>query len=180
MLSRPKGLVTVTGITLADGKPLPLRKACDYGFITPQRTPPGWGVGPDECCLGQNLFLDNGRQLLAYAFGYRAPISNYTCQQFGVGTGLIPAQVTDVGLEAPVPLASQGNATTGPVTSIDFLTAFVVRVGFTIATTDANGYLLTEFGLFSGNGTILSHFVRNVGLNKTSDFSPSLSWRLRF
>jgi hypothetical protein len=78
--------------------------------------------------------------------------------------------VTDVALEAPVPLASQGGATTAPVTSIDFLTSFVVRVGFTIAVGDANGYLLTEFGLFSGNGTLLARFVRSVGINKTSDF----------
>ena len=177
---RAEGLVTVSKVTLADGKKLSLRKACDYGFIVPRRVPAGWDVGPNEVCLGKNLFLDQGRQLLAYAFGFRAPIQNYTCQKFGVGTGLTAAQVTDVALEAPVALASQSNATTAPVTSIDFLTAFVVRVGFTIATTDANGYLLTEFGLFSGNGTLLTRFIRNVGINKTSDFAPTLTWRIRF
>lgn len=177
---RAEGLVTVSKIILADGKELPLRKACDYGFITPKRVPAGWGVGPDEVCLGKNLFVDQGRQLLAYAFGFRAPIQNYTCQQFGVGTGLTAAQVTDVALSSPVALASQGGATTAPVTSIDFLTAFVVRVGFTIATTDANGFLLTEFGLFSGNGTLLARFIRSVGINKTSDFAPTLTWRIRF
>lgn len=177
---RAKGLVTVSKITLADGTEMPLRKACDYGFITPQRSPAGWGVGSNEVCLGKNLFVDQGRQLLAYAFGFRAPIQNYTCQQFGVGTGLLAAQVTDVSLQAPVTLASQGGATTAPVSSIDFLTAFVVRVGFTIATGDANGNLLTEFGLFSGNGTLLARFVRSVGINKTSDFAPTLTWRIRF
>jgi hypothetical protein len=85
-----------------------------------------------------------------------------------------------VSLEAPVGLASQGGDITAPVTSIDFLTAFVVRVGFTIATGDANGYLLTEYGLYSGNGTLLARFVRSVGINKTSDFAPTLTWRIRF
>lgn len=159
---------------------MPLRKACDYGLIVPQRTPAGWGVGADEVCLGKNLFVDQGRQLLAYAFGFRAPIENYTCQQFAVGTGLTPAQMTDVALEAPVPLTSQSGAITAPVTSIDFLTSFVVRVGFTIAVGDANGNLLTEFGLYSGNGTLLARMVRSVGINKTSDFSPTLTWRIRF
>lgn len=177
---RPKGLVTVSGITLADGSQMPLRKACDYGFITPQRSPAGWDVSPDEVVVGKNLFVDQGRQLVAYAFGFRAPIQNYTCQQFGVGTSLVAAQMTDVALLAPVALASQGGATTAPVNSIDFLTSFVVRVGFTIALGDANGYLLTEMGLFSGNGTLMARLVRSVGINKTSDFSPTLTWRIRF
>jgi len=177
---RPKGLVTVSGITLADGSKMSLRKACDYGFIAPQRSPAGWDVGADEVCIGKNLFVDQGRQLLCYAFGFRAPIQNYTCQQFGVGTSLVPAQVTDVALLSPVTLASQGGATTAPVTSIDFLTSFVVRVSFTIAVGDANGNLLTEMGLFSGNGTLMARIVRSVGINKTSDFSPTLTWRIRF
>jgi hypothetical protein len=179
-LKRPEGLLTVTKITLADGKELPLQKACDSGLIIHERSPAGWGIGPNEVCLGKNLFLDQGRQLLAYAFGFRAPVENYSCQQFGVGTGVTAAQMTDVALEAPVPLASQGDAITAPVTSIDFLTAFVVRVGFTIAYGDANGYFLTEFGLYSGNGTLITRFVRTLGINKTSDFSPTLTWRIRF
>lgn len=177
---RAEGLVTVTGITLADGKHVPLRKACDYGWITPQRIPAGWDIGSDEVCLGKNLFLDQGRQLMAYAFGFRSPIQNFVCQNFGVGTGLVPATVADVALAAPIPLASQGNATTAPVSTIDFLTAFVMRVGFTVAIGDANGNLITEFGLFSGNNTLLARKVQGVGVNKTSDFAPTFTWRIRF
>ncbi len=177
---RAEGLITVTGIALADGKQMPLRKACDYGWITPQRVPAGWDVGSDEVCLGSNLFLDQGRQLLAYAFGFRAPIQNYVCQNFGVGTGLTPATVADVALAAPIPLASQSNATTAPISTIDFLTAFVMRVGFTVALGDANGNLLTEFGLFSGNNTLMARKVQGVGINKTSDFAPTFTWRIRF
>ena len=55
-----------------------------------------------------------------------------------------------------------------------------MRVGFNIAVGDANGYLLTEFGLFSGNDTLLARKVRSVGINTTSDFSPTLTWRIRF
>jgi len=177
---RAEGLITVSKITLADGKELPLRKACDYGWITPERTPSGWSVGHDEACLGRNLFLDQGRQLLAYAFGFRAPIENYTVQKFAVGTGLTAARVTDVALESAVALASGFGATVAKITSVDFLTAFVMRVGFNVAVGDANGYLLTEFGLFSGNDTLLARKVRSVGINKTSDFSLTLTWRIRF
>lgn len=180
MIKRAEGLVTVTQVALAGGKVVPLAKACSYGWITPQRVPAGWDVGADEVCIGKNLFLDQGRQLLAYAFGFRAPVEDYTCQRFGVGTGLTAAKVTDVALEAPVALASAFGATTAPITSVDYLTAFVLRVGFTIAVGDANGNLITELGLFSGNNTLLARKVRSVGINKTSDFAVTLTWRIRF
>jgi hypothetical protein len=97
-----------------------------------------------------------------------------------VGTGLTPAKVTDVAMEAPIALPSQGNTITAPITSVDFMTSFVVRVSFSIAQGDANGYLITEYGLASGNNTLIARKVRSVGINKTSDFSPSFSWRIRF
>ncbi len=177
---RAKGLVTISGITLADGTSIPLQKAIDYGWIKgAQSAPAGWGVGRDEISLGENLFLDQGRQLLAYAFAFRAPIEDYTCQKFGVGTGTTAPKVIDTTLEAPI-LLSSTSAYTAPIDSIDFLAAFVVRVGFSVATSDANGYLLTELGLYSGNDTLVARKIRSVGINKTSDFSPALTWRLRF
>lgn len=176
---RAEGLVTVSRIRLADGSDLPLQKAVEYGWIKGERVPAGWGVGRDEIVLGDNLFLDQGRQLLAYCFGFRAPIENYTCQKFSVGTGTTASKVTDTALESPVTLASSSSIMAN-VDSIDFLSPFVVRVGFTLAAGDANGYLLTEFGLLSGNGTLMSRKVRSVGINKTSDFAPTLTWRIRF
>ena len=168
MPNRPTGWGEIEKVTDGFGREIPIEKAIKYGWITIDPK-----VGP------ANLFVDQGRQLLAYAFGFRAPIENYTCQNYGVGTGTTPARVTDVALEAPIDLISS-QATTAPITSVDFLTAFVMRVGFSIALGDANGYLLTEFGLFSGNNTLLARKVRGVGINKTSDFSPTITWRIRF
>jgi hypothetical protein len=177
---RAEGLITVSKVALADGSEMPLRKACAYGWITPERAPAGWGLGSNEVCIGKNLFVDNGRQLIAYCMGFRAPMENYTIQKFSVGTGITPAKVTDVSLEAPVVLASGLGATAAPITSIDFITAFVLRVGFTLGIGDANGYLLTEMGLLSGNDTLIARKVRTVGINKTSDAAISLHWRIRF
>jgi len=179
MIKRPEGILTISGIKLADGKELSTQQAVDYGWISPVRGEfAGWGLERHEVPLGTNLFLDQGRQVVAYAFGFRSPISNYTVQNFGVGTGLTPATVTDVALQAPVTLNNA--STTKPIDSVDFLSPFVVRVAFTLATDDANGYILSEMGLFSGGGALIARKVRAVSINKTSDYSPTLTWRIRF
>lgn len=178
---RPKGLITVSGITTADGKIIPLQKAVEYGWIKPAsgRSPSGWGLPKEEVSLGSNLFLDQGRQLLAFCFGFRSPIADYTCQQFSIGTGTTAPAVTDVALESPIYLDS-ATSTQAPILGVDFLTPFVVRVSYQIAIGDANGYLITERGLLSGNGTLFARHVSAAGINKTSDFSPTLTWRIRF
>lgn len=176
---RPKGLVTISKITLADGKQLTTQQAIDYGWIREPagRQPTGWGLERHEVPLGQNLFVDNGRQLVAYAFGFRAPIQNFVCQKFGVGTGVTTARVTDVALEAPITLTT---GLTKPIDAVDYLSAFVVRVSFTLGLGDANGYVISEMGLFSGNNSLMARKIRAVSVNKNSEYSPTFSWRLRF
>lgn len=175
-----KGFVTLAGITTADGKKLAPRKALEYGWVTTgfSRQPQGWGLDRDEVPLGHNLIVDQGRQCAAYAFGFRAPVANYVIGRFGVGTGVTVARVTDVSLEAPIILST--GLLTKAVDVIDFVAPFVLRVSCTLGTADANGYVLSELGLFSANNTLLARKVQAVSINKTSDFSPTLVWRLRF
>lgn len=179
-MNRPKGIVTVSKITLADGREISTQQAVDYGWLAaPEgRQPGGWGLERHEVSLGQNLFLDQGRQMLAFAFGFRSPISNYTVANFAVGTGLTATRVTDVSLEAPITLSNA--LLYKPIDSVDFLSPFIVRVAFTLGTTDANGYLISEMGLLSGGLALIARRIRAVGINKTSDFSPTLTWRIRF
>lgn len=178
---RPEGLVTVSAVRLADGRFISTQQAVDYGWIIPTsgRSPAGWGLERHEVSLGNNLFLDQGRQLLAFCFGFKSPVSDYTCQKYGVGTGTTTPQVSDVALEAPITLASTAS-TLANIDGVDFLSPFVVRVSYTIALGDANGYLILERGLFSGNGTLFARHVTSAGISKTSDFSPTLTWRIRF
>jgi hypothetical protein len=177
---RPKGLVTISKITLADGTELPTWKAVEYGWIAkPEgRQPTGWGLERHEIPLGENLFVDQGRQLVAYAFGFRSPVQNYVCANFGVGTGTTAAKVTDVSLEAPITLSN--GQTVKAVDTIDFLSPFTVRVGFTLSVNDANGYIISEQGLFSGSNALFCRKIRSVSINKTSDFASTLTWRIRF
>jgi len=180
-VARPEGLVTVSGIRLASGRAISTQQSVDYGWIVPVSgvSPTGWGLDRHEVSLGSNLFLDQGRQLLAYCFGFRSPISDFTCQKYSVGTGTTTPQVTDVALEAPITLAST-SSTMASIDGVDFLSPFVVRVSYTIALGDANGNLITERGLLSGNGTLFARHVTTAGINKTADFSPTLTWRIRF
>lgn len=176
---RPQGLISLSGITDGFGKKISMADAVRYGWVKPVRVNRAkWGLEEHELPLGRNLYLDQGRQLLAYAFGFRTPIENYVCRRYGVGTGRTAAKVSDVTLEAPITLASTGGVT-APIDSVDYLSAFVLRVNFTLALGDANGYAISEMGLFSGNDTLMARKIRNVVVNKTSDFSPTLTWRLR-
>lgn len=177
-MNRPQGIVTVSKITLADGREVSTQQAVDYGWICGAgRQPAGWGLKRHEVLVGTNLFLDQGRQVLCYALGFRSPIVNYTVQKFGVGTGLTPARVTDVALEAPITLSN--SATTKNIDCVDFLSPFVIRIAFTLGVNDANGYIISEMGLYSGGDALIARKVRAVSINKTSDFSPSLLWRVR-
>ena len=191
---RVKGYVTVAGVFDEKGRQIPMQKAVDYGWVTPVpgRQPGGWGLDRDEAALGPNLFVDNGRQLLAFAFGGRSPAADFACSKFGIGTGILPASASDVALHSPVRLGAAGSqATTADVDGVDFVSAFMVRVGFTISgiaddnrglspDLNGNGCAITERGLFSGNGTLLARHVSSVPLNKEAGTSYKLFWRLRF
>lgn len=176
-MRRPRGYLSVSRIYGADGKLIPTQKAVDYGWIVPHRKPAGWGLEKEEIGLGQNLFLDQGRQANCFAFGFRSPIESYVLQKFGVGTGFTAPKVVDVSLESPIEFSP--GVTTKAISGADFPAPFIVRVEFVIGATEANGYLITEMGLFTGDDTLVARRT-NLGINKSSDFAPVLTWRLRF
>ena len=175
-----KGFVTISGIVDAAGKTVSTQQAVDYGWIKDRgiKRPNGWGIPREEVPLGYNLFVDSGRQLLAYLFGYRTPVSDNVCANFGLGTGLRAPNTMDTDLESPI--AFYNSAPLKPINAVDFPAAFVAQVEYTIAPSEANGYLITEQGLYSGNGTLLARKTHGAGINKTSDFGPTLHWRIRF
>lgn len=175
----PTGFFSISGIVDSTGKRVSPEKAFKYGWVKePNFTvDSAWGLEKGEIPLGQNLFVSGGRQCALYAACFKSPISNYTVQRFGCGTGVTPPDMNDVQLENAVTL-SDGN-TTRLIDEVTFPAPFIARVSFSLSTSDANGYLLTEFGIFSGDSTLMARFTR-AGLQKTADFAPSLAWRLRF
>jgi len=175
---RPKGFISVKSIVDLQGNPVSNQDAVSRGWFVPfDGERDGFELDGDEIPIGPNLWTDSGRQALAYAFGFRSPISNYTCQLFGVGTGSSTVNVTNTNLDAPILLSN--SAYTKQINGVDYPSPFVARVDFTLGVDDANGFLITEFGLYAGNGTLLARKT-SVGINKTNQFSPTFLWRVRF
>ena len=87
-----------------------------------------------------------------------------TPSHIAIGTGTTSPKATDTALETEV-LRKAISAKSKPATG-------QVLFEITVGTTEANGYNLTEVGLFnsSSGGTMVSRVV-HPAINKTSDFS---------
>lgn len=188
---RPQGFVTISKLTRPDGCNVSTQEAVDKGLIIDKgcRLPRGWGIPKHEIPLGYNLFTDEGRQMLAYSFGFRSPIVNYVCTQFGIGTGNTTPKVTDVALASPLTFYdSNGDSTPDsqykPISKASFPYPFIVDIEMPLAYSEANSQLITELGLFTGSSggggnTLLARKVI-LGYNKDSSLAPTFVWRLRW
>jgi hypothetical protein len=158
---------------------VPLTKLVDRGLVKPVRGAPGWGLTPDEIPLGHNLQLDNFRQYMAYAMTFRGPIGNYVLQRFGVGTGVTPPTVGDVQLQNAIQLVAPDNPNVGTklIDYVAYPAPFYAYIYFTLGVNDANGYSVTELGLYSGDNTLLIRWTV-PGINKDATYSPQLVHRL--
>lgn len=186
-----EGFLSVASV-FVNGRPITTQEAIDRGMFIPVRRPSGWGLAKHEIPLGRNLFVNSGRQSLAYAFGFRSPIVNYVCTEFGIGTGTTPPQASNTGLETPLKFYSTpGNSNPSvpdsffkPITSTTWTEPFVSATTITVAADEANGYTITELGLFSGTdgtgGQMLLARKTIPGYVKTSASSFSFVWRIRF
>jgi len=174
-----EGFVSITGFVDGFGHKVSNQKAVDYGWVKPFKgSTSGWDIDSRvEIPLGKNLFVNGGRQMVCYAMGFRSPISNYVIQSFSVGTGTLAPKVTDTSLVNPIILSN--DLTYKAIDGVDFPSPFISRTTFTLGISDANGYLITEMGLLSGDGTLIARKSLS-GINKSSDWSPSLSWRTRW
>lgn len=173
---RLDGFISLASVTTPSGDTLTASEAVKAGFVRLGHIPTeGWpSLDPGEVPVGTNLHTDGGRQLMVYCWGNRAPITDYACTYFSVGTGTTPPTVSDLGLEATVP-----GFVLKSVNSIDYPEPFIARVSLTLGPSDAVGYLITEMGLFSGNGTLINRATLDVPLNK-GNLSKTYLWRLRF
>jgi hypothetical protein len=176
-----RGFSSVVGVKDAEGNTVKLADAIRYGWITPGKALPGWDLTSDEVPLGPNLQLDNFRQYLCYAATARSPIIQFAIQRFGCGTGVVPPTTANTQLLTQVPLVApdSANYNTKLIDYVSYPSPFYAQIYFTLGVNDANGYLLTEFGLYSGDQTLLIRWTI-PGIAKDSTFTPTLQHRLAF
>lgn len=172
-VNRPKGGVFIVGARNEHGDKVELQKLVTDKIVTGKDL----HVANGEIALGENLFVDTGRQAVCYAFGERPPTTNYTVQKFGLGVGTTPPAVTDTSLSEP--LTFYAGLTLKPINNIAYPAPFIMQVQFTMGLSEANGYLITEMGLFTNNGTLIARRT-HTGINKESDIELILAWRFRF
>lgn len=67
-----------------------------------------------------------------------------------------------------------------PISNVSFPGDSSVQFDFTLASGDANGKAIMEFGLVTAGGTLFSRKVRPVAINKESDLTITGSWILNF
>lgn len=170
------GFLCCTSVLDGAGKLVSPEDAIRYGWIRPGEVPDGFALPAGAIPIGSNLWLDGGRQYAVFAIAARSPLSSFTLQNFAVGTGDRPPSVTDTALVNPVAFSS--GYYYKALDSVQFPAPFMMQAVYTLGANDCNGYLLTEFGLLAGDQTLMARVVR-PGVNKTSDFSPTLSWSIR-
>ena len=175
---RPEGFLTLTGITDSKGRKISTQDAVDDGLVVPVScSANGWMLDKTEIPLGHNLFLDQGRNIMSLLVG--TGNTDYTVTKWGFGTGTTPPKTTDVSLQNPLQFGSNFDGGFYKTLVVDNPAPYMVRFQLTLSGNDGNGYLVTEFGLYSGNNTLVARKV-STGLAKASGQSRSYSWRIRY
>lgn len=103
-----------------------------------------------------------------------------------IGGAFTGKNITTIGFGTSGTVPAVGNtALTGAFTkpldaSPTYPASNQVRFAFSLATTEANGLAIMEFGLITADSTLFSRKVRASALNKDSDLSFAGSWTLTF
>lgn len=143
--------------------------------------------------LGDNLVVNNGRQVIANLLGGRdfnsvTPDKSWVISSISFGTYDEVPRFTDVTL-SPQPsaglyvggeneIAYDGVNYKKPLVSVDWPQPFIVRFEAILGNSDCNGVLIRELGLWTYNESL---FARKAipALAKSDEWGSSILWRVR-
>lgn len=117
----------------------------------------------------KNLIVDNSKDLHAKLIG--GTFLNKNVTQFGVGTN------------GAAPVGGNAALTGGFLKAFDGITFPAngqVQFAFSLASGEANGMAILEFGLLTANNTLYARRVRASALNKDTDISLAGNWIITF
>lgn len=116
----------------------------------------------------KNMIVNAAKTTLAQLIAGDAAAKSIT--HIGFGTGSAAATPTDTSLT---------NAFWRPISSFSYPKAGQVKFNFILATTEANGKTIREFGLRTSTGQLFSRKVRGA-IEKNDDISLEGSWTITF
>lgn len=117
----------------------------------------------------KNLIVDGSKTIHAKLLG--GTVANNSITQVAFGTnGTTPA--------------GGNTAITSPFTkaidSVTYPAANQVAFNFSLASSEANGKALLEFGLLTAAGALYARKIRATALNKDTDISLTVTWTITF
>jgi hypothetical protein len=116
-----------------------------------------------------NLVVDGYKNTHSHLIG--GDTTNYRVTQFGVGTNGTAPAAGNTALTSPF---------TKAVDSVSYPASGQVQFGFSLASGEANGKSIMEFGLLTAGGVLYARRVRASALVKTSDISFTGTWTITF
>lgn len=136
--------------------------------------------------IGKRTFRSTVRNTITFT-GITAPLillaqnagtvaTDYQMATFTVGTNSTPPSRGDTALGSPVSGGSGGSITLVDANRAESPSTGELIITVSYGTGAANGFTLTEAGIFLGNGGLFSRQV-NPGLPKTSAFIAGYTWR---
>jgi hypothetical protein len=117
----------------------------------------------------RNLIVNGSKEINARLIG--GSVTDRSITKIGVGTS------------GTAPAGGNTGLTSSYVKAIDGVTypvAGTVQFAFSLATGEANGKAIMEFGLFTESDVLYARRVRSTALNKESDISLSGAWQITF
>lgn len=118
----------------------------------------------------RNLIVTNGKQALSKLIGGGDPGYDKRVTQISFGTDGTAPEAGDTGITAPF-TKNIGSVTYPDNTSVVF--------NWSLATSEANGKAIQEFGLLCIDNTLFARRTRAV-INKTSDLRLEGTWKIQF
>lgn len=116
----------------------------------------------------QNLIVNGARSMLARLIAGDG--AGLAVNRIGFGVGSAPAQPDDTALTSAYVRGLTGHSYPEPG---------AVQFAFALATSEANGLTIREFGLINADGSLFSRKVRG-GIEKNDDISLEGTWTIIF
>lgn len=129
------------------------------------------GVVVIEHYRDDNLIVDGARNKAARLFAGDGDAASHKIARIAFGTSAAAPQAEDAAIT---------NQYAKDVAGFEFPDTGQVQTSWELGVEEANGMAIMEFGLLSGDGTLLCRKTRDKPINKESDISVEGRWTWMF